>query len=93
VPQRIVASRQAPDQEAAWPTVVGTIRRGMRVIAPDGACLGTVSSVQGEEILLEPLGSGDQAEFLALSQVDGVNDTSVLLSGRGDATFGLGSEP
>ena len=52
------AKGQAPDGETAWTTVVGTIRKGMKVIDPDGACLGHVASVKGEEgVLLQ--GRGD----------------------------------
>lgn len=84
---------QQSNEETAWTTVVGTIRKGMRVIDADGVCIGRVASLAHDEIMLEPLGDGRDAEFVALTQVDGVDETSVLLSGRGDATFGLGGEP
>ena len=83
---------QQPPGETAWSTPEGTIRRGMPVIAPDGTVIGTVAGVEGEELLLEGA-SGEQQEFVALSQVDGVGEQGVLLSGRGDATFGLGAQP
>jgi hypothetical protein len=76
--------------EEIWTTVVGTIRKGMKVIAADGSCLGTVASVDHDAVKLEG-GSGD--DFISLTQVDGVGEQGVLLSGRGDATFGLGGEP
>lgn len=85
-------STQSTNDETAWTTASGTIRRGMKVITPDGTCLGTVQSVDGEEVKL----GGPQAQagaFVAVTQIDGVSEDSVLLSGRGDATFGLGAEP
>ena len=91
--QRIATGRRTADPETSWTTVVGTIRKGMRVIAPDGSCLGTVRGLENGEILLEPTGNSQETEFVALTQVDGVDEESVLLSGRGDATFGLGGEP
>lgn len=72
-----------------WPTPAGFVRRGMRVIAPGGEDLGRVVGVEGEELLLD----GGNAEFVAVSQIDGVSKDTVLLSGRGDATFGLGAQP
>lgn len=81
------------DPQAAWNTPSGTIRRGMKVIAPDGHVLGTVAGVEGEELLLEPDAPGGEPAFVTLSLVDGVGTEGVLLSGRGDATFGLGAEP
>ncbi|MFC0205606.1 DUF2171 domain-containing protein [Novosphingobium soli] len=80
---------QSTDDENAWATASGTIRRGMKVLDPAGVCLGTVDRVEGEEILLE----GPSGGFIAVSQVDGVTGEAVLLSFRGDATFGLGAEP
>ena len=79
--------------DTAWITAMGTIRKGMRVIDADGTCIGTVASLEGEEIMLEPQGEGGDAEFVTLTQVDGIDGSNVLLSGRGDATFGLGAEP
>lgn len=86
-------SSGTPGGPTAWTTVVGTIRKGMAVIDAEGACIGTVASLEGDEIMLEPQGEGGYAEFVTLTQVDGVDANSVLLSGRGDATFGLGGEP
>jgi hypothetical protein len=91
--QTLQASGQISDKETAWTTVVGTIRKGMRVIDADGTCIGKVAALEGEEIILEGEGGRADVEFVALTQVDGVDETSVLLSGRGDATFGLGGEP
>lgn len=84
---------QPPGEETAWTTVVGTIRKGMPVIDAEGTCIGRVASLAGDEIMLEPQGDGQEAEFVTLTQVDGVDETGVLLSGRGDAMFGLGGEP
>lgn len=70
-----------------WTTTVGTIRKGMTVIGPEGTAIGTVEGLEGEEIML------DHGGFVALTQVDGVSETTVLLSPRGDATFGLGAQP
>lgn len=78
-------------EQTAWTTASGTIRKGMKVLAPDGTCLGTVTGIEGEEILLA--GGGEEGAFVALSQVDGVSEDAVLLSPRGDATFGLGAQP
>ncbi|PNU02779.1 DUF2171 domain-containing protein [Novosphingobium guangzhouense] len=75
--------------ETVWTTQQGTIRKGMRVIAPDGSCVGTVATLDGDELMLE----GGAHEFVAITQVDGVSADSVLLSDRGDATFGLGATP
>ncbi|WP_067734307.1 DUF2171 domain-containing protein [Novosphingobium naphthalenivorans] len=73
--------------EEVWTTVVGTIRKGMAVIAPDGSSLGLVAAVKGGEILFE---GGDS---IPLTLVDGVSEEGVLLQRRGDATFGLGAQP
>ncbi|MCJ2179332.1 DUF2171 domain-containing protein [Novosphingobium album (ex Hu et al. 2023)] len=73
--------------EQVWTTVAGTIRKGMKVIAADGSCLGTVASVEHGEVLFE---GGD---VIPLTLVDGVGEEGVLLQGRGDATFGLGAQP
>ncbi|HUD27338.1 MAG TPA: DUF2171 domain-containing protein [Novosphingobium sp.] len=85
-------STQSTDDETAWTTESGTIRKGMKVIAPDGTVLGIVAGVEGEEVLLAEH-AGEHRPFVAISQIDGVNEDSVLLSDRGDATFGLGAEP
>ncbi|HKR91571.1 DUF2171 domain-containing protein [Novosphingobium sp.] len=77
----------------AWHTPAGTIRQGMKVFAADGTCVGTVRAVDGEEVLLSGADPADQTAFIAVSQIDGVGPDGVLLSGRGDATFGLGAEP
>jgi len=79
--------------ETAWTTASGTIRKGMKVIAPGGDCLGTVAAVEGEELILAEHAAGSPDSFVAMSQVDGVTDDAVLLSDRGDATFGLGAVP
>lgn len=88
----VAANGQSPGGDA-WTTSLGTIRKGMSVVDADGTCIGTVASLVGDEIMLEPRAEGEEAEFVSLTQVDGVDETSVLLSGRGDATFGLGAEP
>ncbi|AIT80597.1 DUF2171 domain-containing protein [Novosphingobium pentaromativorans] len=79
--------------ETAWTTVAGTIRKGMRVLNPDGSCIGIVSGMKGEEIFLDGTPDDQEHDFIVITQVDGVDETSVLLSGRGDATFGLGGTP
>jgi hypothetical protein len=86
-------SSQPTNGETAWTTVVGTIRKGMRILNADGSCIGRVASLVGDEIMLETEDGSEEPEFVTLTQVDGVDETSVLLSGRGDATFGLGGEP
>lgn len=79
--------------ENAWATESGTIRKGMKVIDADGTVLGTVARVEGEEVLLAEHEAGEPGSFIIISQIDGVSEDSVLLQGRGDATFGLGAEP
>lgn len=74
---------------SSWPTAWGAIRKGMKVIAADGYPVGTVDHVDGQEIILE----GDGSSFVAMSEIDGVDGDRILLSPRGDATFGLGAEP
>lgn len=77
----------------AWHTAMGTIRQGMKVFAADGTCLGTVQAVEGEEVLLSTIDPEDAGAFITLTQIGGVGPDGVLLSGRGDETFGLGAEP
>lgn len=77
-----------PD-ESAWPTAAGWVRKGMKVIDHDGTPIGIVSRIEGDEVLLD----GAPGSFVAVTQIDGVTDDAVLLSGRGDATFGLGAVP
>lgn len=89
----VAANGQAPEGETMWTTSVGTIRKGMRVIDADGACIGRVALLAGEEIVLEPQAGARDVEFVSLTQVDGVGESDVFLSARGDATFGLGSQP
>jgi hypothetical protein len=80
-------------QDTAWNTDSGTVRKGMKVLAPDGTLLGTVAGLEGEELLLAEHGPGERTSFVAVTQIDGVSDDAVLLSDRGDATFGLGAQP
>ncbi|MEE4451298.1 DUF2171 domain-containing protein [Novosphingobium resinovorum] len=82
-------TKQPNDSQTAWTTLQGTIRKGMKVLGPDGACIGTVAGLEGEELMLE----GGSHDFVAISQVDGIGDDAVLLADRGDATFGLGATP
>ena len=79
-------SQMEPNEEV-WTTVAGTIRKGMKVIAPDGTSLGLVAAVRGGDVLFE---GGDA---IPLTLVDGVGEEGVLLQGRGDTTFGLGAQP
>ncbi len=80
------------DQRSSWATSVGTIRRGMKVIGPDGDPIGTVSRVEGERVILAEHAAGEDGPFIAVTQIDGVSEDAVLLQGRGDATFGLAAE-
>ena len=66
------------------------IRPGMPVIGGDGAVLGTVEKVVGDRIYIAGEPEGD---FVPLGLVDGVDDARVILSSRGDASFGLGATP
>lgn len=84
---------QSTSDDTTWATASGTIRKGMKVLAPDGSLLGTVDGLDGEELILAEHESGERTSFVAVSQIDGVSEDAVLLSGRGDATFGLGAEP
>jgi len=86
-------STQPTSDETTWATASGTIRKGMQVLAPDGTLLGTVGGLDGEELLLAEHGPGERTSFVAVTQIDGVSEDAVLLSGRGDATFGLGAQP
>ncbi|WP_235037528.1 MULTISPECIES: DUF2171 domain-containing protein [unclassified Novosphingobium] len=86
-------STQSSDHETAWATASGTIRKGMKVLSADGALLGTVEKLLGEEVMLAEHGPGERTSFIAVTQIDGISDDAVLLSDRGDATFGLGAEP
>lgn len=79
--------------QIAWSTPFGTIRKGMKVLEPDGTCIGIVDTLEGEELGLTSGEAGAEGNFIALTQIDGVGPEGVLLSGRGDATFGLGAEP
>ena len=36
---------------------------------------------------------GGSHDFVAITQIDGISADAVLLSDRGDATFGLGATP
>lgn len=80
---------EAADAPCRWVTPQGTIRAGMKVLAPDGTCIGTVSTLQGEELMLE----GGAHTFVAMTQIAGIDDDAVLLSERGDDSFGLGAQP
>ncbi len=82
-------STQWSSGENAWTSQQGTIRKGMKVITADGTCIGTVAALDGEELMLE----GGSHDFVAITQVGGISGDSVLLSDRGDATFGLGATP
>lgn len=86
-------SPHSTSDETAWATASGTIRKGMKVVGPDGSLLGTVDGLDGEELLLAECEPGERPSFVAVTQIDGISDDTVLLSGRGDATFGLGAQP
>lgn len=77
------------DGQTVWPTESGFIRKGMTVIDPEGMVLGVVDSVEGQEVLLAEPGH----PFITVSEIDGIDGDRVLLSPRGDATFGLGAQP
>ncbi|WP_260926769.1 DUF2171 domain-containing protein [Novosphingobium sp. 9] len=81
------------DEQHSWWTSAGTIRRGMTVLDPDAVPLGTVDHVEGEEIHLADTPNDDARSFILASQVDGIDGDTVLLSRRGDATFGEGALP
>ncbi|WP_313441111.1 DUF2171 domain-containing protein [Novosphingobium sp.] len=85
-----MASPSAFDSaQTSWPTESGVVKKGMTVIAADGGVIGVVDHVDGQEVILE----GEGASFVAVSEIDGVDGDRILLSPRGDATFGLGAEP
>lgn len=83
------APSSSPSSARSWTTPAGTVREGMQVLAADGSLLGHVDSLEGEELLLR----GPGRDFVATSQIDGISENAVLLSGRGDGTFGLGAQP
>ena len=74
--------------QASWSTAVGTIRKGMKVLEPDGGCIGHVAAVAGDELQL----TGGSHAFVLITQVDGVSEDAVLLQPRGDTSFGLGAQ-
>ena len=82
------ASRPRAAEGTFWTTSLGTIHKDMKVIDAEGTCLGRVSEVKGDEVMLA--GDGGHS-FIALSQIDGVGEEGVLLSDRGDITFGMPS--
>ncbi|WP_374413554.1 DUF2171 domain-containing protein [Novosphingobium colocasiae] len=73
------------DAETSWQTAAGTIRKGMKVLTPDGTSIGRVAAVAGNELQL----TGGSHAFVLVSQVDGVSDDAVLLERRGDDSFGI----
>jgi hypothetical protein len=78
---------------AEFETASGTVRAGMTVVDSYGHALGTVSSVDGERLRLASSDPHDDGvAFLPVSLIDGIDGNRVLLSGRGDASFGLPSE-
>jgi len=77
------------DNQTVWPTGSGFVRKGMTVIGPEGNVLGVVDRVDGQEVLLAEAGH----PFIAVSEIDGIDGDRILLSPRGDATFGLGATP
>lgn len=72
---------------------IGAIRREMAVVGSDGSYIGTVDAVEGDRIRLKSTGSKGDDQYLPITLVDGVDDGRVILSRRGDASFGLGAEP
>lgn len=84
---------QSPNEDTAWYSPAGMIRKGMPVIAPDGTRVGIVARVEKGEIVLDGLDEHGQETFVSITQVDGVSDEGVLLEARGDETFGLGAQP
>ena len=71
-------------------TESGTVREGMSVVDSYGHVIGTVAGVEGDRLRLSSHDSHDDgAAFLPISLIDGVDGDRVLLSGRGDASFGL----
>jgi len=63
------------------------VHRGMEVIAADGTLVGTVEAVEGHLIRLA--GDAGTPCHVPFALVDGVDDRRVILSGRGDAAFGI----
>jgi Uncharacterized protein conserved in bacteria len=70
-----------------------TIEPGLAIIAADGERVGTVAALEGNLIRLQEDGEGAEPSYIPVSLVSGVGTKGVLLSGRGDATFGEGAEP
>lgn len=83
----------ASAEGAEFETASGTVRAGMTVVDSYGHALGTVSSVDGERLRLASSDPHDDGvAFLPVSLIDGIDGDRVLLSGRGDASFGLPGE-
>lgn len=84
----------APASEGAqFVTSAGTLREGMSVVDSYGHALGILASVDGERLRLSSTDPHDDGvAFLPVSLIDGIDGNRVLLSGRGDASFGMSGE-
>lgn len=84
------AGASTSDDGAEFATPSGIVRAGMTVVDSYGHTLGTISSVEGERMRLASTDPHDDGvAFLPVSLIDGVEEDRVLLSGRGDASFGM----
>ena len=85
-----------PDQSGNPPerfqTFAGTIVAGMKVISGDDQVIGTVETVRDNQIVLASEDGGGEMS-VPLGLIDGIGEGRVLLSGRGDSSFGLGATP
>ncbi|MCB2047753.1 MAG: DUF2171 domain-containing protein [Novosphingobium sp.] len=89
----IANPRSAPGQrQKKFRTFAGTIARGMVVLDANDRIIGEVDRVESDHIILVS-GPGSPDYFVPLSLIDGISGSKVLLSGRGDAAFGLGATP
>lgn len=87
------ASPYANSPVRKFQTFAGTICEGMKVVSATDEEIGTVETVRGGQIVLKG-GDGKGGELsVPLGMIDGIGEGRVLLSDRGDASFGLGAAP
>lgn len=78
---------------AEFATSAGTLRQGMQVVDSYGHTIGVVAGVDGERMRLSSTDPHDDGTaFLPVGLIDGIDGNRVLLSGRGDASFGMSAE-
>ena len=77
------------EQNGAGGGFADRIREGMEVVSDEGAHVGTVAGIEGDEILLgREASSAATQEFVPLSLVAAVEGNRVIMRARGDNSFG-----